>query len=110
MQPLRRGDNGMAVAEVRGILAGLGLLDNSDDTAGMDEAAELAVRHFQQHRGLSVDGVVGNETFAALAAARWRLGDRYLMYTPAAPLVGDDVSSLQQQLTELGYDLGRSDH
>ncbi len=32
------------------------------------------------------------------------------MYTPAAPMVGDDVSSLQQQLTELGYDLGRADH
>ena len=110
MQPLRRGDTGTAVIEVRSILAGLGLLDNTDPAAGFDESTELAVRHFQQHRGLSVDGLVGNETFAALSAARWRLGDRVLMYTPAAPMVGDDVVSLQQQLLELGYDLGRADH
>jgi len=110
MQLLRRGDSGTAVAEIRSILAGLGLLDNSDPRAGFDEATELAIRHFQQHRGLSVDGLIDDDTFAALAAARWRLGDRVLMYTPSAPLVGDDVASLQQQLTELGYDLGRADH
>ena len=110
MQPLRRGDTGTAVAEIRSTLAGLGLLDNTHPAAGFDEATELAVRHFQQHRGLSVDGLVGDETFSALAAARWRLGDRVLMYTPSAPMVGDDVVSLQQQLLELGYDLGRADH
>lgn len=110
MQPLRRGDNRAAVAEVRGILAGLGLLDNTDPSGGFDDSVELAVRHFQQHRGLSVDGIVGPETFATLVAARWRLGDRVLMHTPSAPMVGDDVMSLQQQLLELGYDLGRADH
>ena len=110
MRPLRRGDTGTAVAEIRDILAGLGLLDNHDPRLGFDDATELAVRHFQQHRGLSVDGLVGDETFTALLAARWRLGDRVLMYTPTSPMVGDDVVSLQQQLVELGYDLGRADH
>jgi len=109
MQPLRRGDTGSVVTEVRAILAGLGLLDDTHPGASIDDSAELAIRHFQQHRGLSVDGVVGSETFAALAAARWRLGDRVLMHTPAAPMTGDDVVSLQQQLVELGYDLGRPD-
>jgi N-acetylmuramoyl-L-alanine amidase len=110
MQPLRRGDTGTAVAEIRDILAGLGLLDNTDPSGGFDDPTEFAVRHFQQHRGLSVDGLVGPETFAALSAARWRLGDRVLMHTPSAPIIGDDVVSLQQQLLELGYDLGRADH
>jgi N-acetylmuramoyl-L-alanine amidase len=107
MQPLRRGDTGTAVAEIRDILAGLGLLDNTDPSGGFDDPTEFAVRHFQQHRGLSVDGLVGPETFAALSAARWRLGDRVLMHTPSAPIIGDDVVSLQQQLLELGYDLDR---
>ncbi len=110
MQPLRRGDTGGAVSEIRAILAGLGLLDNTQDQRRFDEPVELAVRHFQQHRGLSVDGVVGEETFATLIAARWRLGDRVLMYTPATPMVGDDVLQLQQQLVEIGYDLVRVDH
>jgi N-acetylmuramoyl-L-alanine amidase len=111
MQPLRRGHTGSAVAEVRRILASLGLLGNTDiSVVGVfDESTDIAVRHFQQTRGLSVDGLVGTETYAALNAARWRLGDRVLQHTPGNPLVGDDVSALQKQLRELGYDVGRQD-
>jgi N-acetylmuramoyl-L-alanine amidase len=112
MQHLRRGAEGSAVAEVRRILATLGLLANTDpDAQGQyDEAAELAVRHFQQRRGLSVDGIVGPETYAALGSARWKLGDRVLAHYPGALLAGDDVADLQQQLIELGYRLSRVDH
>jgi N-acetylmuramoyl-L-alanine amidase len=111
MQVLRRGAAGSAVAEVRRILASLGLLANFEAASydSYDEAVEMAIRHFQQHRGLSVDGIVGPETYAALASARWRLGDRVLMHTPTAPLVGDDVADLQKQLMELGYRLTRVD-
>ena len=72
MQPLRYGAEGAAVADVRRVLAGLGLLANLDPSTErtFDTSAELAVRHFQQRRGLSVDGVVGPETFAALNSAR----------------------------------------
>lgn len=112
MQVLRRGAAGNAVAEVRRILASLGLLANvaCESHDHYDESVEMAVRHFQQRRGLSVDGIVGPETYAALASARWRLGDRVLMHTPVAPLVGDDVGDLQHQLMELGYRLNRIDH
>ncbi len=112
MLPLRRGYAGSAVAEVRSILAGLGLLSNIDAAVltEFDEPTDTAVRHFQQTRGLSVDGLVGPETYAALIAARWRLGDRVLQHLPGSTLVGDDVSDLQRQLLELGYDLGRQDH
>ena len=74
-----------------------------------DAATELAVRHFQQVRGLSVDGRVGEETYRALSEARWSLGDRLLRYDPERPMRGDDVTSLQERLLELGYDAGRAD-
>jgi N-acetylmuramoyl-L-alanine amidase len=111
MQVLRRGARGEAVVEVRRILAGLGLLSNAEPLAAgtFDHATELAVRHFQQRRGISVDGTVGGETYAALQAAQWRLGDRLLSFHPSFFLVGDDVTALQQQLLEMGYDLGRAD-
>ena len=111
MQPLRRGADGIAVADVRRMLASLGLLDNTDPQtqSSYDEATELAIRHFQQRRGMSVNGVVGTETYTALTEAHWRLGDRVLAHEPGQLLTGDDVSSLQTQLLELGYDLARAD-
>jgi N-acetylmuramoyl-L-alanine amidase len=111
MQPLRRGAAGSAVAEVRRMLASIGLLDNTDAERAetFDEATELAVRHFQQRRGISVDGAVGNETYAALTGAHWRLGDRVLAHEAGQPLMGDDVAELQTKLMELGYHLTRAD-
>jgi N-acetylmuramoyl-L-alanine amidase len=127
MQILRRGDRGPAVADVHAALRSLGLLhldgppsdgnppgapaawDPALDAAEFDAATELAVRHFQQVRGLSVDGRVGDETYRALNEARWSLGDRLLRYDPERPMRGDDVISLQERLLELGYDAGRAD-
>jgi N-acetylmuramoyl-L-alanine amidase len=111
MQLLRRGATGSAVAEIRGMLATIGLLDNTDPARAdvFDEATELAVRHFQQNRGLSVDGVVGPDTHLALTGAHWRLGDRVLAHESGQPLTGDDVTQLQTQLIELGYPLSRAD-
>ncbi len=128
MQILRLGDRGPAVADVQMALRSLGLLPDGDGTAEprppqamatlpdvalyaaeYDAATELAVRHFQQNRGLSVDGRVGEETYRALAEARWSLGDRVLRYDPERPMRGDDVTNLQERLLELGYDAGRAD-
>jgi N-acetylmuramoyl-L-alanine amidase len=111
MHTLRRGDVGSAVAEVRGMLASIGLLDNT--AAGgrdvFDEQTELAVRHFQQRRGISADGTVGRETYEALTGAHWRLGDRVLAHEARQLLTGDDVAELQTKLIELGYHLPRAD-
>lgn len=116
MQPLGRGDRGPAVADVHAALRSLGLLPASPDgpdpaleSAEYDAGTELAVRHFQQVRGLSVDGRVGEETYRALSEARWSLGDRLLRYDPERPMRGDDVTGLQERLLELGYDAGRAD-
>jgi N-acetylmuramoyl-L-alanine amidase len=108
MQFFRRGDRGPAVAEIRAKLERLGLLEPTTE-ASFDETTDLAVRGFQQERGLRVDGVVGPETYRALDEAHWRLGDRLLSYTVARPFVGDDVATLQQRLLDLGFDPGRCD-
>lgn len=109
---LSLGQRGGAIVEVRRILAILGLLDSPDQPGSdphFDAATELAVREFQQGRGLRSDGVVDAETYRALAAARWRLGDRVLVHNATQPLVGDDVAALQRQLIEIGYLQSRAD-
>lgn len=111
----RIGDVGTAVAEIRTLLSMIGLLGEGDaspqeDAAStFDAATDRAVRAFQQHRGLSVDGIVGPETYRALDEARWRLGDRLLTHVPGSPLTGDDVLTLQQRLLDLGFHVGRAD-
>ncbi|GAA4453421.1 N-acetylmuramoyl-L-alanine amidase [Phytohabitans houttuyneae] len=107
MRPIRRGDRGPAVIEINQILAELDLLSGGSDE--YDGGTERAVRSFQQTRGLSVDGEVGDETWRALDAARWRLGARALYHAMPEPLVGEDVRALQERLLEMGYDVGRAD-
>jgi len=105
---LRRGDSGPRVRAVRELLAAAGL-DAGADSAGtppdpehFDESLDRAVRQFQQQRGLTSDGIVGEETSRALDAAHWRLGDRILRYTPGHLVHGDDVVALQERLSSLG--------
>lgn len=107
MRSIRRGDTGPAVAEIRSILVGLELLDSASDV--FDDAMDTAVRAFQQSRGLGIDGLVGDETWGALDAARWRLGARTLFHSVPDALVGEDVRTLQERLLEMGYDSGRAD-
>ena len=69
-EALRCGDRSAAVTEIRASLTALGHLEGPDEdlTTGkhvaldvFDEGLDHAVRAFQQHRGLLVDGVVGEE-------------------------------------------------
>ena len=113
MQMFRCGDTGPAVEEVRATLTALGLLKGpwhlSGEAEVFDDATDRAVRAFQQRRGVTVDGLVGPETYAALQAARLSLGDRILLHVPGRLLGGDDVAALQERLLELGFDAGRVD-
>jgi len=113
----RHGDTGPAVAEIRSKLATLGLLPPEDPrmdpeamrSAKFDDEVDLAVRQFQQERAISVDGVVGPQTYRLLDEARWRMGDRLLSYTVNHQMVGDDIAALQTRLLDLGFDCERVD-
>jgi N-acetylmuramoyl-L-alanine amidase len=114
----RKGDTGPAVAEIRDRLSRLGLLPTQDSPGPLDtrsgdvvfdDAVDRGVRAFQQLRGLTVDGVVGPQTFRRLEEARWSLGDRVLSYSPGHLVAGDDVVALQRRLSSLGFHLGRVD-
>jgi N-acetylmuramoyl-L-alanine amidase len=116
---LRRGDDGPAVGEVRARLVATGDLPVStsselasrtySDDQTFSEDVERAVRSFQQRRGLIVDGIVGPQTYRALEATRWNLGDRILLHTPGHLMEGDDVAALQERLLSLGFPCGRVD-
>ena len=112
---VRHGDSGPAVAQITGLLERIGLLGDAAFEgepplgAFFDDRVELAVRTFQQQRGLTVDGVVGPLTFRRLDEARWRLGDRILTHLPGSLLAGDDVYALQRRLLDLGFTVGRVD-
>lgn len=108
MRAVGREDRGPAVVEIQTILVELGVLA-PPSVAVFDVATERAVRTFQQSRGLSVDGLVDEETWRALDAARWRLGARTLYQAIPEPLVGEDVRALQERMLEMGYDVGRAD-
>ncbi len=80
----------------------------SDEFGVYDDGTIAAVRSFQDQRGLRVDGICGDDTWAALVEAGYRLGDRPLYLT--SPLQrGDDVAELQRRLGSLGFDAGRVD-
>jgi hypothetical protein len=71
-------------------------------------ATLAAVRRFQQDRALAEDGIVGDETWAALVDATFRLGDR-LLYLKLPYLHGADVRTLQGALNVLGFACGEPD-
>src|ERR1700761_3838214 len=116
-EALRCGDRSAAVAEIRASLTALGHLDDDEDlTTGkhvafdvFDDELDHAVRAFQQHRGLLVDGIVGEATFRALKEASYRLGARTLNHQFGAPMYGDDVATLQARLQDLGFYTGLVD-
>jgi N-acetylmuramoyl-L-alanine amidase len=104
---LSRGDSGDAVALLCNTLTRLGLLSSSHSE--FDGDVEAAVKAFQQERGLSVTGIANALTLRVLEEARWKLGDRTLLYTPSKMLRGDDVAALQTRLIEMGFNCGRVD-
>ena len=68
---LARGSSGVTARALMVLLRDLGFytqsLPTDDDFFG--PAADAAVRAFQKNRGLTVDGIVGHETWSALLGA-----------------------------------------
>jgi len=105
--PLRKGDNGEAVADLQRRLAGIGF--PADDPPGVfADATVAAVLSFQADRGLPADGECTAQTWSAIVEAGFGLGSR-LLYRKTPMQRGDDVAELQRRLSRLGFDTGRVD-
>lgn len=108
MELIRRGDSGPAVTELQDRLERLGFSLPTEEHGRFEAATVDAVRAFQRARGISVDGIVGPVTHRELSDAEWVLGVRVLsLRTPM--LRGDDARALQDRLTTLGFDAGKTD-
>jgi N-acetylmuramoyl-L-alanine amidase len=106
---IRQGDAGEPVRDVQHRLIALGYrLDQTELEGWFGPTTLVAVRAFQERRGLPADGRVGTETWGELVEAGWRLGDRTL-YLRFPSFRGDDVRDLQRRLNALGFDTGRED-
>lgn len=106
MKLIRLGFSGDDVTDIQRRLTALGFATTVPGV--FDASTQAAVRAFQQQRGLITDGVVGDETWDALVAASFRLGDR-MLYVTRDMLVGDDVRELQRRLNRLGFACGNDD-
>jgi N-acetylmuramoyl-L-alanine amidase len=67
-----------------------------------------AVQAFQVERGLALREGIDSATWLVLEETSWQLGDR-LLFVSRPYLRGDDVVTLQQSLSLLGFDPGRVD-
>ncbi len=106
MRDLSRGDRGKEVLDVQTRLRGQGFELGREGVDGFfGPGTELAVRSFQQRRGLLVDGVVGADTWRELVEAGYSLGDR-LLYLREPAFRGDDVLALEVKLNLLGFNAG----
>ena len=106
--PLHPGSSYESVRDLQQRLTALGFDPAPDRPGRYGEATGRAVRAFQEHRRLRVDGVCGPQTWNALVEAGRVLGER-LLYYRRQMLRGDDVASLQRLLGALGFDAGRVD-
>ena len=104
---LKVGDRSDAIGIIANTLNRLGFLDKTSDL--FDQSLEEAINAFQQERGLTATGLVNEITQRALDEARWRLGDRILLLGTQSLMRGDDVSTLQERLIQMGFNCGRVD-
>jgi N-acetylmuramoyl-L-alanine amidase len=105
----RLGDRGPEIHDIQQRLVALGAhVDASELDGTFGSSTEAAVRAFQASRNLQVDGRVGDDTWAQLVEAGYRLGDRTL-YLRSPLHRGDDVRTLQRKLNALGFDAGKQD-
>lgn len=109
MRLIRRGERSNAVQDLQARLERLGN-DIAPQELGGDfgPSTEMAVRAFQQSRGLDVDGIVGNNTWRVLVESSWALGQR-ILHLQEPHLRGDDVRDLQSRLNALGFAAGKQD-
>jgi len=99
-------DRGKEVSDVQTRLHALGHELGREGVDGyFGPRTQLALRTFQQQRGLLADGVLGANTWRELVEAGYALGER-LLYLRVPNFRGDDVLALQVKLNLLGFNAG----
>ncbi len=99
----RLGDRGVQVSAIQESLAVAGFSGGANGI--FDQATQDAVRRFQQAKGLTVDGVVGPQTLAAMPA----IGGSNRSSTPIITTSRYDTQALQRRLQEQGFYRGSID-
>ncbi len=94
---LEKGDENEKVQELQESLMDLGYLDIDETTQKFGSATEAAVKLFQRQIGVEQTGVADGETIA------WLFASDAPHYTLLQETEGEDVSTLQRRLNELGY-------
>jgi peptidoglycan hydrolase-like protein with peptidoglycan-binding domain len=99
---LKQGATGEAVRQLQQALTNLGYDPGTVD-GRFGDATESAVKAFQQDRGLTVDGIVGDIT--------WLNIDEADTSTPTLKkgVTGNPVRRAQKRLTIAGYEVGGVD-
>ena len=101
------GDQGEPIRDIQDRLSALGYA--IDDPSGhFGGATQAAIEAFQDDRGLTVDGLIGPDTWRTLIEAGYVLGSR-MLYRRSPMMRGDDVAELQRRLNSLGFDAGKVD-
>lgn len=106
---LRKGMQGAAVYELQGFLATRGYRVGPIDGV-FGELTHRALRAFQRNQGIRIDGLVGSETRAVIAAFTQRRALASLLNLDGRVLTsgmrGPDVGELKRWLRAAGYDSG----
>jgi N-acetylmuramoyl-L-alanine amidase len=101
------GDRSGVIELISNTLLRLGFISSPSDI--FDEKLTQGVKAFQQDRGLTVNGLINEITARSLEEARFRLGDRVLVFNTTALMRGDDVANLQDRLIQMGFNCGKVD-
>ena len=101
------GDRSSAIELISNTLLRLGFITTPSDI--FDDNLTQGIKAFQQERGLTASGVINEITARSLEEARFKLGDRVLVFNAAALMRGDDVSNLQDRLIQMGFNCGKVD-
>lgn len=104
---LKLGSSGAAVRDLQTDLTTLGYYW-ADITGSFGAKTEAAVKLFQEKNNLTVDGVAGTKTLAAIASAIARKGATSSASSSASGVLkldsqGSNVATLQENLKQLGY-------
>ncbi|HEY9649452.1 MAG TPA: peptidoglycan-binding protein [Coleofasciculaceae cyanobacterium] len=105
---LRSGSSGSAVSQLQTRLRALRFY-NGEITGYYGQLTELAVRNFQQSRGITVNGIAGRTTLAALQNTSPNRGGSTTIASLQQGSRGTRVRSLQARLKGLGYYQGSID-